>query len=364
MKRAGFLFLSMVLFLGFTSCVSMAESRTSSQAQGTYRGSVPFIFVERDVEFAIYPNGEFDFAYVGPNYQNNPYNGPRRPFSYNGGYNYDVYLQFDRFGAVVQVESVPIYYDYYGRITQAGNVIIRYSGDYVTQVGNMHVIYERGNVYLASSGYVNSYNQHLRPQPWHSYYARPYYPIVYTVPYRENYKPRRYEYEEHRRRYNNRGRSNYDNGRRTFVDPVTQAPRREVETDNRRENIQNPTDSDRGRNNTTTPRREGTTEPTIDRRGSSTPATENTRRGNSSTNQESGSRRETTPPPNDTSSRRGSSSTNQQETSRRETATPSSSNSRRGEPSSTTENNSRRESNTSGSRRGSSSNDQTSSRRQ
>src|SRR5690554_70170 len=337
MKRAGFLFISMVLFLGFTSCVSMAESRASSQAQGTYKGSVPFIFVERDVEFAIYPNGEFDFAYVGPNYQNNPYNGPRRPFSYNGGYNYDVYLQFDRFGAVVQVESVPIYYDYYGRITQAGNIIIRYSGDYVTQVGNMHVIYERGNVYLASSGYVNSYNQHLRPQPWHSYYARPYYPIVYTVPYRENYKPRRYEYEEHRRRYNNRGRSNYDNGRRTFVDPTTQAPRREAATDNRRENIENPTDSDRGRNNTTTPRREGTTKPTEGRRGSSTTPTENTRRGRSSTNQ--------------------------QESNRRETATPSNSNSRRGESSSTTENNSRRESNTSGSRRGTSPNESSNRRR-
>ena len=317
MRKAGFLFISMVLFLGATSCVSMAESRTNSQAQGTYRGSVPFIFVERDVEFAIYPNGEFDFAYVGPNYQNNPYNGPRRPFSYNGGYNYDVYLQFDRFGAVVQVESVPIYYDYYGRITQAGNIIIRYTGDYVTQIGNMHVIYERGNVYLASSGYVNSYNQHLRPQPWHTYYARPYYPIVYTVPYRENYKPRRYDYEEHRRRYDNRGRSNYDNGRRSFVDPVTQAPRREAATDNRRENIDN-SNSDRGRNNTTTPRKDNTTEPTKGRRGSSTVPTESTRRGKSSTNQESGSRRETTPPPNDTSSRRGESSSTQESNNRRE----------------------------------------------
>src|SRR5699024_10192482 len=171
MKRSGLFILSKVLFLGFSSCISMEgmRSNSQSQAQGTYKGSVPFIFVERDVEFAIYPNGEFDFAYVGPNYQNNPYNGPRRPFSYNGGYNYDMYLQFDRFGAVVQVESVPIYYEYYGRITQAVNVIIRYTGDYVTQVGIMHVIYERGNVYLATSGYVNSYNRHLRPQPWHSY---------------------------------------------------------------------------------------------------------------------------------------------------------------------------------------------------
>lgn len=333
MKRATFLSISLVLFLCFTSCIGMAEIGTSSQAQGTYRGSVPFIFVERNVEFAIYPNGEFDFAYVGPNYKNNPYNGPRRPFSYNGGYNYDVYLQFDRFGAIVQVERVPINYDYFGRVSQIGNVTIRYSGDYVTQIGNMHILYERGNVYLASSGYVNSYNQHLRPQPWHSYYARPYYPIVYTIPYRENYKPIRYDYEEHRRRYNNRGRSNYDNGRRAFVDPITQVPRRETATDNRRENIQNSTDSNRGRNNTTTPRRENTVESTKNKRTSTTP-TENTRRGSSTINQER-TRRE---------------------------ATPSNSNNKRGN-SSTTESNSRREPNNSGARRESPPNNLTNNRR-
>lgn len=336
------------------------RSNSQSQAMGTYKGSVPFIFVERDIEFAIYPTGEFDFAYVGPNYRYTPYNGPRRPFSYNGGYNYDVYLQFDRFGAVVQVESVPIYYDYYGRIIQAGNVVLRYSGDYVTQIGNMHIIYKRGGVYMASSGYVNSYNQHLQPQPWHPYYTRPYYPIVHSTPYREHYKPRRYSYDEHRKRYDNRGRSNYDNGRRTFVDPVTQRPRREGTTDNRRENIQNPTNSDRGRSNATNPRNSNTTESTNGRRGSSatenTKKNEDTKRGRSSSNQKDNKRREASPIKNDTTSRRGESSANQQGTSRRSSATPPNNSNSRRDTSSTQENNNRRESNRSDSRRGRSSN--------
>lgn len=321
MKRAGLLFLSMLLFLGFTSCMVMENSQ--NKAPGTYKGSVPFIFVERDVEFAIYPNGEFDFAYVGPNYRYTPYNGPRQPFSFNGGYDYDVYLQFDRFGAVIQVESVPIYYDYYGRIIQAGNVVLRYSGDYVTQIGNMHVIYKKGGVYMASSGYVNSYNQHLSPQPWHPYYSRPYYPIVYAKPYRENYKPRRYSYDEHRKRYDNRGRSNYDNGRRTFLDPVTQNPRRKSSIDTRRETIQKPTNSNRGRSNTTNPRIENTTEPTNTRRGSSTIPSESSKkkedvkRGRSSTNQNDSRPREAAPSKSNTTSRRGESSTSQQGNSRR-----------------------------------------------
>lgn len=371
MKKAGLFFMSILLLLGFTSCVSMEDTRSASQPQamGTYKGSVPFIFVERDVEFAIYPTGEFDFAYVGPNYRYTPYNGPRRPFSYNGGYNYDVYLQFDRFGAVIQVESVPIFYDYYGRIIQAGNVILRYSGDYVTQIGNMHIIYERGGVYLASSGYVNNYNQHLRPQPWHPYYTRPYYPIVYATPYREHYKPKRYSYDEHRQRYDNRGRSNYDNGRRTFIDPGTHQPRREGTTDNRRENIQNPTDSNRGRNNTTNPRGENTKEATKGRRGSSTIPTENTnrrettKRGESSANQKNTKRRETTQPTNDTTSKRGDSSAESKGNNRKSSVTPTNnSNPRRG-TSSTQENESRRQSNSTDTRRGSSSNNQTSNSR-
>lgn len=322
MRRAGLLFLSMVLFLGFTSCMVMESNQ--NKAPGTYKGSVPFIFVERDVEFAIYPNGEFDFAYVGPNYRYTPYNGPRQPFSYNGGYDYDVYLQFDRFGAVIQVESVPIFYDYYGRIIQAGNVVLRYSGNYVTQIGNMHVIYKKGGKYLASSGYVNSYNRHLSPQPWHSYYSRPYYPIVYTKPYRENYKPKRYSYDEHRKRYENRGRSNYDNGRRTFVDPITKNPRRENSTEYRREAAQSPSNSNRGRSNTTNPRNERTTKSTKSRRESSTTPskntkkTEDTKRGRSSTNKNvRSSRREATPSKSNMSSRRGDSNVKRQENSRR-----------------------------------------------
>lgn len=328
MKKVGLLFINLMLLLGFTSCVSMVDSGSTSHtatAQGTYKGSLPFIFVERGVEFAIYPNGEFDFAYVGDNYQYNPYNGPRRPFSFNGGYNYDMYLQFDRYGAVVQVESVPIYYDSYGRVSQIGNIRLKYYGDYVGEIGNMHIIYENNGVYMASSGYVNSYNQNFRPQPWHAYYARPYYNVIYTQPYRENYRPKRYKYEDHRQRYENRGRSNYDNGRRTFVDPATQTTRRS-DTDNRRENVDNPRTPDRGRDNTSQPKREPTKGTNTGRRGESSktpsktaPKQESTRRGESSNKQQNTKRRESTTPTNNR--RKEAPAATQQSNNRRETTT-------------------------------------------
>lgn len=333
MKKITLLFTSLLLFLGFTtSCMSISNSSNySAAAQGTYRGSVPFVFIEHGVEFAIYPNGEFDFAYVGIDYRHNPYNGPRRPFSYNTGYDYDLYLQFDRYGAVIQIESVPVFYDLYGRIRRAGNINIRYMGDWVSQIGDMHIIYERNNVYLASSGYVNIYNRNLKPRPWHSYYTTPHYTIVYKKPYRENYNPHRYSYTEHQQRYANRGRANYDNGRRTFYDPMTNMTRRNstIIDNGRRENTQTTTTNrgnsnsatnngrrentqittNRGNNNSTNSRRESLNT-TNNSRNTSIKKEETTRRPNTrrETNTSTNRNQNTTPPATQENNRGRSSS--------------------------------------------------------
>lgn len=312
MKKVKFLFICLGILLGFSSCIASLNTNSSPRpnyagAQGTYRASVPFIFIEQGVEFAIYPNGEFDFAYVGHNYNQNPYRNTSRSFSYNGGYNYDMYLQFDRFGAVIQVENVPIYYDYYGRISQAGSIPLRYQGDVVTQIGNMHIIYERGNVYLGSSGYVNNYNINIIVRPWHAYYVIPHYHIVYTTPYRRNYSPARYSYTEHVQRYNNRGKNNYDNGRREFIDPVTQLPRRGESINTGRDN--NTNTPNRGRDNTTTNPREQNTNQVQPGRGSSN-SSNSTTNGRGEAARETGSTRENTT--NNTTNRREQSTSKEQ----------------------------------------------------
>ena len=40
-------------------------------------------------------------------------NSPNVNISYNSGYDYNAYVQYDEFGAIIQIENVPIYYDYY-----------------------------------------------------------------------------------------------------------------------------------------------------------------------------------------------------------------------------------------------------------
>src|SRR5699024_7034584 len=102
-----------------------------------------YIFVEGNVEFAVYPDGQFDFVYVGPHRGNQiSINTPNANVSYNAGYDYSPYVQYDEYGAVLQVENVPIYYDAYGRIIRAGNVEIRYNDRRIVWVGGLHIFYD------------------------------------------------------------------------------------------------------------------------------------------------------------------------------------------------------------------------------
>jgi hypothetical protein len=179
-----------------------------------YNYGEAFIFVEGEVEFAVYTNGEFDF-YYNPQFarhSDNYINSPRENISFNAGYNYDLYVQYDDYGAVVQIENVPVYYDYYGRIIQAGNVYINYnSHGNIVRVGNMHVRYNRFNQPIRYIGSINQYNSRYVYQPWHRYYMRPHqdYRVVYYQPYRAYYEPSRINYIQYSNYYQNN--NNYIN---------------------------------------------------------------------------------------------------------------------------------------------------------
>src|SRR5688572_1308658 len=117
------IFLIAFLVVGYSAA---AEVRNENVLATSFGYGEPFIFVEQNVEFAIYPDGQFDFFY-NPRGFNLNIGVPNVNISFNSGYNYDPYIQYDDYGAVIQVENVPIYYDYYGRIIQAGNIFIAYN---------------------------------------------------------------------------------------------------------------------------------------------------------------------------------------------------------------------------------------------
>ncbi|MFD0975482.1 cell envelope integrity protein TolA [Salinimicrobium gaetbulicola] len=191
----------------FFALVVVGFSTHAFNASEDYRNGYrdAFIFVEGGVEFAVYPDGQFDFFY---NPRRTGYNvnvaTPHINFSYNSGYNYDPYVQYDDYGAVIQIEDVPIYYDYYGRIIQAGHVRMSYNHfGMLARVGHLHLHYNHYNRYTHYSGYINSHNPYYVYRPWHRHYSRPSVnlSIVFNQPYRAHYHPNRMKYRHYKNYY-------------------------------------------------------------------------------------------------------------------------------------------------------------------
>jgi hypothetical protein len=193
------------IYLLLTMLLVGVSSQASPAAQTNFGHSAyqdAFIFIERGVEFAIFPDGQFDFFF---NPQGN-FNrvSPHVNYSYNAGYNYGPFVQYDDYGAVIQIENVPVYYDYYGRIVQAGRVQIRYNAfGMVNRVGNLLVHYDPYHRYSHTSGFINNTNIRYVYRPWHDYYMRPHanFTVVYNQPYRLHYEPYRMKYNAYKKYY-------------------------------------------------------------------------------------------------------------------------------------------------------------------
>ena len=212
MKKVYLLFAFLVVGL---SAKAAPASATDSRNPFGYGDA--FIFNEGGVEFAVFPNGEFDFHF-------NPRGiasgfGRNNPFSFNGGYNYDPFVQYDDYGAVIQIERVPVYYDYFGRIVQAGRVQIGYNHyGMVNRIGNLFLQYDPYNQYTRYSGYINSHNRFYNFRPWHEFYRRPAvnYTVVYNQPYRRYYVPQRMNYGTYKKYYKRNSETNF---RRSYYTP-------------------------------------------------------------------------------------------------------------------------------------------------
>ena len=189
------------LFVGLLAGLSSATAKNLDDTSiNRYYDGSRYIFVEGGVEFSVYPDGEFDFVLtqiaqgVNVNVNAGPVN-----ISYNSGFNYDPYVQYDDYGAVIQIENVPVYYDNWGRIIQAGNVYINYQNNRIVNVGGLHVYYNAGR-FSHVRGYINIYNRRYVYHPYHNFFYRPFFDrcLVYTTPYRRYYRPVRYDYAYHR----------------------------------------------------------------------------------------------------------------------------------------------------------------------
>jgi hypothetical protein len=201
-------FLAMFL-LGWS--VSIAAVTADDEINRGYNNS--FIFLEGGIEFAVFPDGQFDFNYlerapqIGINWRNQ--NGH---FSFNSGFDYDRFVQYDIYGAVIQIENTPIFYDAFGRVQQVGNIFIGYRNGFVSRIGGLQIFYSRPGIVVNYVGFINNFNPYYVYQPWHDFYGVPVIDrrLVWQNPYRRHYNPIRYSWAFHNNYWNHPG---YYNGR-------------------------------------------------------------------------------------------------------------------------------------------------------
>lgn len=178
MKKITFL-VAGILFFGMNIAkASDKKVLTDDEGRGRYyvdyRDAEPIMFLERGVEFYVFPNGEFDFNTASNHYSANP--RPRRgsinntygaPGTYSnyGHRDRGIRIEHDYMGRVRRVGNAFINYDAYGRVKRIGNVYMRYNSFALTQVGGLKIIYNRRGHIIDIIGFVNHYSTHYNYNP-------------------------------------------------------------------------------------------------------------------------------------------------------------------------------------------------------
>ncbi|GAA3574275.1 hypothetical protein [Snuella lapsa] len=171
---------TLVLFLSgllmtLTSATALgttnANKETTLYLSKHHRYTEPISFIERGIEFLIFPDGSFDFTPHGNDqlyndyYRNNrrnsinaTYRGPHVNISYTN--TRGVYVSRDRYGKIRRIGNVYLNYSRNGKITRVGNVFLKYNNGngLLKQVGNLHVRYNRWGEIVNIKGQVNHYN--------------------------------------------------------------------------------------------------------------------------------------------------------------------------------------------------------------
>ena len=182
MKKLILLFAGLLIGLTTASATEQTHQDPDNHLDITNRTryAQPIMFMERGVEFLIFPDGSFDFNTHGNDgyydddtyYKNNSrrgginatYRGPNVSVNFSTKRtSRGLSVIRDRDGKVRRIGNVFLNYDRYGNITRAGSVYIRYSrgrNATVAQVGGLRVNYNHWGEIVNTRGQVNRYDDY------------------------------------------------------------------------------------------------------------------------------------------------------------------------------------------------------------
>jgi hypothetical protein len=167
MKTMLLLFTGMLLSINTVTATNPLSKDNSLDITKRYRFAQPITFVERGVEFFVFPDGSFDFNtnYMANSRRNNinaTYNGPRGTINYSSSRAIKTNISRDRNGNIRSINNVFVNYDRFGKVTRIGTVFMDYDhgrNGSLTQVGNLRVNYNRWGEIVVVRGFVNQENR-------------------------------------------------------------------------------------------------------------------------------------------------------------------------------------------------------------
>jgi len=193
MKKITLLVASILLFGSIANASTLINFSGESLFPVTVSEAEPIVFVERGIEFFVFPDGQFDFNtrpsagefyYRKASAVNRTY-GTRNNIESNFG----VKVEHDNFGRVRRVGNVFINYDANDRIKRIGSVYMTYNRFALAQVGGLIIVYNRRNQIINLIGSVkgNRFNDGYSYGAYdNGYNASDYYTTASTSSYNEN----------------------------------------------------------------------------------------------------------------------------------------------------------------------------------
>ena len=156
------LLVATVLLVGNVAKASEVIKASDEEKRTRYSFDEPISFMERGVEFFVFPNGDFDFNtrpqdsqgdyfYRTAGKRGNSAVAARRPI------NYGTRIEHDSFGRVRRVGNTFINYDSRDRVSRIGTVYMRYNRMALTQIGGMRIIYNRRGDIVDTIGSVKGW---------------------------------------------------------------------------------------------------------------------------------------------------------------------------------------------------------------
>jgi hypothetical protein len=174
MKKITLLAAAVLMFTAANATEVLKASDGDRHGQFSY--NEPISFIERGIEFFIFPDGEFDFN-TQPTAGSDIYyrHGKRgnlnatygAPGSFSDG---GVRIDHDATGRIRRIGNVFVNYDNAGRIKRIGSVYMSYHREWLTQVGGLRIVYDRRGQIAGITGSVKGHQQYA----WNDYNAGAY----------------------------------------------------------------------------------------------------------------------------------------------------------------------------------------------